>query len=259
MRKKLYILIKKWIDSQNSIHAKANISKSADLKGTFISHRVSIGNQCMVKSSHLEGEIAVGGKTMIDRSHISGFVSIDRSCKVFRSEIGGNVTIGRHTSLWGPNLNIYSNAENPVVIGNFCSIARNVDIQSFNHNYKKATTYNIGKNFFVERWKNEKVSKGAIIINNDVWIGAQSVILPGVEIGNGAVIAAGSVVTKNIPAYAVAAGNPAKILSYRFDDETIGALQQLQWWNWPDEKIAQNRHFFESELTIDIIKKVSND
>ncbi len=83
--------------------------------------------------------------------------------------------------------------------------------------------------------------KGQIIIMNDCWIGTNVMILGGVIIGNGAVIAAGSVVTKDVPPYAIVGGNPARIIKYRFDKETIQGLQLINWWHWPKEKKSENK------------------
>jgi acetyltransferase-like isoleucine patch superfamily enzyme len=81
--------------------------------------------------------------------------------------------------------------------------------------------------------------KGDIIIENDVWIGAKSTIMSGVKIHNGAVIGACSVVTKDVPPYAIVGGNPAQIIKFRFDVDQIQALQEIRWWNWDEEKIKQ--------------------
>jgi serine acetyltransferase len=80
-------------------------------------------------------------------------------------------------------------------------------------------------------------TKGDVIIGNDVWLGADSVILSGVTIGDGAAIGARAVVTGNIPPYAIVAGNPARIVKNRFDDETISRLLKIKWWEWEDAKI----------------------
>ena len=74
-------------------------------------------------------------------------------------------------------------------------------------------------------------------------------ILPGVNVGNGAVIGAGSVVTKDVPDYAIVAGNPSKIIRYRFSKEIINQLKEIQWWDWDDEKIIANKEFFNTDLT----------
>ena len=78
------------------------------------------------------------------------------------------------------------------------------------------------------------------MIGNDVWIGYDALIMPGVNVGNGAIIAARSVVTGDVPAYAIVGGNPAKVIRYRFDDDTITRLNNLAWWNWPTEQISRN-------------------
>ena len=83
-------------------------------------------------------------------------------------------------------------------------------------------------------------NKGDIIIGNDVWIGYEAVILSGVTIGDGAIIGARAVVTRDIPPYTIAAGLPAKPIRRRFDVETIAQLEELRWWDWEEEKIRQN-------------------
>lgn len=82
--------------------------------------------------------------------------------------------------------------------------------------------------------------KGDITIENDVWIGAKATIMSGIKICNGAVVAAGSVVTKDVPPYAIVAGNPAKVVKYRFSEEQIEKLLQISWWDWEEQKIREN-------------------
>lgn len=82
--------------------------------------------------------------------------------------------------------------------------------------------------------------KGDTVIGNDVWIGYEALIMPGVQIGNGAIVAARSVVTADVPAYTIVGGNPAKPLKQRFSPEQIAALQALAWWDWPIETISQH-------------------
>ncbi|WP_281410971.1 CatB-related O-acetyltransferase [Mesorhizobium sp. NZP2077] len=85
----------------------------------------------------------------------------------------------------------------------------------------------------------EASSKGPTTVSHDVWFGARCIILGGVTIGNGAVIGAGSIVTRDIPPYAVAVGNPARVIRYRFAPDVIGRLQALEWWNWSDRLIGE--------------------
>ena len=82
--------------------------------------------------------------------------------------------------------------------------------------------------------------KGDISIENDVWVGATSTIMSGVKISNGAVIGGGSVVTKDVPPYAIVVGNPAKVVKYRFNEEQIDKLLRIAWWDWEEEQIKEN-------------------
>jgi len=133
-----------------------------------------------------------------------------------------------------------------LIIGKFCAIAKDVKfiMNGANHKDNGFSTYP----FFIfgNGWEKaapkdgELPYKGNTIIANDVWIGYDSTIMPGIKIGNGAIIAAKSVVTKDVPNYAIVGGNPAKIIKYRFSKETIETLLQIAWWNWSAEKITQN-------------------
>lgn len=139
-----------------------------------------------------------------------------------------------------------------LVIGKFCAIARGVEfiMNGANHPMSSVTAYP----FYIMggEWAqkfptlDELPLKGDTVIGNDVWIGQNSTIMPGVNIGDGVIIAANSVVTKNVPAYHIVGGNPAKIISQRFDNELIEYLQKLQWWDWTAEKIFQNMDILQS-------------
>ena len=132
-------------------------------------------------------------------------------------------------------------------IGKFCSIACGAKFlfNSANHALSSLSTYPFP--IFFEEWGLEKEdvaeawdNKGDIIIGNDVWIGYEAVILAGVTIGDGAIIGTRAVVTKDVPPYTIVGGVPAKPIKKRFSDETISELLDIQWWNWPEEKIARN-------------------
>jgi virginiamycin A acetyltransferase len=103
-------------------------------------------------------------------------------------------------------------------------------------------------NFFSKNFKDDVTSKGDVIIEEDVWIGSNSVILSGVNVGRGAVIAAGSIVNKDIPPYAIVGGVPAKIIKMRFTESQIKHMERIKWWEWDDIKIAENNRFFETEV-----------
>lgn len=125
-----------------------------------------------------------------------------------------------------------------LIIGKFCSIASGTKfiMGAANHRLSSVTTYPF--HVFGGEWEkrtpdhlSELPKKGDIIVGNDVWIGRESVIMPGVTIGDGAIIAAYSVVTKDVLPYSVVGGNPARFIKKRFDDELIQLLLELKWWN----------------------------
>ena len=131
-----------------------------------------------------------------------------------------------------------------LTIGNFCSIAENVRIYlGGNHRTDWVTTFpfgNIDKNIFNKfDGTGHPSTKGDVIIGNDVWIGINATIMSGVTIGDGAVIAANSHVVKNVEAYSIVGGNPAKFIKYRFTPEQIEKLLQIKWWYWEDSKINE--------------------
>jgi acetyltransferase-like isoleucine patch superfamily enzyme len=97
--------------------------------------------------------------------------------------------------------------------------------------------------------------KGDIVIENDVWIGAKATIMSGVKISNGAIVAANSVVTKDVPPYAIVAGNPGKVVKYRFNDKQIERLLSISWWDWSEEKIRENAMLMWSDNIDNFINK----
>jgi lipopolysaccharide transport system ATP-binding protein len=136
-----------------------------------------------------------------------------------------------------------------VVIGKFCSIAEDVKIVAGGeHNLNHVTTFPLK-----DRLKGSKLPihhKGAIIIENDVWIGTGAIILAGVKIGNGAVVGAGSVVTHDVPDYAIVAGVPARVVKFRFTTDQIKKLLEIAWWNWDIEKIVENVDYFHGHVDV---------
>lgn len=124
-------------------------------------------------------------------------------------------------------------------IGNYCSFAQDVHILlGGNHRLDWVTTFPFSALHSEYRtFEGHPATKGAVIIGHDVWVGHGATILSGVEIGTGAVVGAGSVVTGNIPPYAIAVGNPARVVGYRFDGKTIASLLKIAWWNWSEAEV----------------------
>ncbi|OFW84040.1 MAG: chloramphenicol acetyltransferase [Alphaproteobacteria bacterium GWF2_58_20] len=133
-----------------------------------------------------------------------------------------------------------------LVIGRFCAIARGVTfiMNGANHKISGISTYPFG--IFGKGWEagipkpEDLPFKGDTVVGNDVWLGYESLVMPGVNIGNGAIVASRSVVTSDVPAYAIVGGNPAKVIRMRFSDADIARLESVAWWNWPVAKITQN-------------------
>ena len=133
-----------------------------------------------------------------------------------------------------------------LVIGKFCSIACGAKFlfNSANHTQRSLSTYIFPVLFEewgldVERIPEAWDNRGDIIIGNDVWIGYEAVILSGVTIGDGAIVAARAVVTRDVPPYTIVGGVPAKPIRQRFSNPDIAQLLELRWWDWPKEKIAR--------------------
>ena len=137
--------------------------------------------------------------------------------------------------------------QDKLIIGKFCSIACGAKFifNSANHSLSSLSTYPFP--IFFEEWKLDVKditkawdNKGDIVLGNDVWIGYEAVILAGVTIGDGAVVGARAVVTKDVPPYTIVGGVPAKPIRKRFSQEKIDTLLKIKWWNWPEERIRQS-------------------
>lgn len=134
-----------------------------------------------------------------------------------------------------------------LIIGRFCSIACGARFlfTSGNHALKSLSTYTFP--IFFDEWgldaKNIRDAwdnKGDTVIGNDVWIGYEAIIMPGVKIGDGAIVGTRAVVTGDVPPYTIVGGVPARPIRKRFDDETIRRLEALRWWDWDEEKLRRN-------------------
>lgn len=168
--------------------------------------------------------------------------------KLTKSEpdLGPEISIGRHSYGLARRMVAGASMEAPLKVGAFCSIGPDVLFFSkADHPIDLPSTYP----FKTLIWDTDKpnqdaVTKGGISIGNDVWIGARAIIMSGVTIADGAIIAAGAVVTKDVAPYAIMGGSPARELRKRFTDEQISALLSINWWNWSDGQIKQLREEF---------------
>lgn len=203
-----------------------------------------------------ENHSIIDNSARLYSSKLYGNVSVAEGVKMYEVLLDGDIKIGRYTILNGPGTEYHARINN-IEIGGFCSIAKGTLFQNYFHDQERLTTHFILHHVFNEEWGKEIVSKGPIIVGSDVWIGAQSIILSGVTIGHGAVVAANSVVNKDVPPYAIVAGSPAQIIKYRFDSNTIEKLLALKWWEWPVEKIKNNRQLFEGKFSETLLNSIS--
>ncbi len=172
-----------------------------------------------------------------------------------------NVILGKYSYIGQGS--VLSNAE----IGRYCSVSENVKLVAGRHPsseyvsthpifYSERYSNAFGKTDFEEYHYTDKAKNMMLKIGNDVWIGANASILDGVTIGDGAIVAAGAVVTKDVPPYAVVGGVPAKIIKYRFNEEEIAFLQQLKWWEKDEKWLTEyGKYFNDVELLKNILNK----
>ena len=155
------------------------------------------------------------------------------------------IDVGKNT--YGPINALMFNRDSKLIIGNFCSIAPRVSfIVSADHYTNHISSFPFKVKVLGESY--EGVSKGDIIVDDDVWIGYGATIMSGVHIGQGAVVAAGAVVTKDVPPYAIVGGVPAKVLKYRFDPEMIEELLKIDYSKLTKEDIEKHIDDLSTEL-----------
>jgi virginiamycin A acetyltransferase len=192
------------------------------------------------------------GPSPSDPHPMKGFPQV---CFIKNTVRNPNIVVGDYTYYDDPEdsenfernvLYHYPFIGDKLIIGKFCAIARGAKfiMNGANHKTSGLSTYPFS--IFRSGWEKvlpkpgELPYKGDTVVGNDVWIGYDALVMPGVKIGDGAIIAARSVVTNNVPAYAVVGGNPSKGLRMRFEPETVARLERIAWWDWPVEKITAN-------------------
>lgn len=181
----------------------------------------TIGRNVDLIDTVLDDEARIAHHASVRCSMIGKFTSVGRYAKVTHSDIGRYCAIS-----WDVTINAI---EHPI---------DNLTISAFPY---------VPKVGHFVTWREQSYKR--VTIKNDVWVGANSVIMPGVTIGNGAIIGANAVVTKNIPDYAVVVGVPANIIRYRFDENTIRKLLDLKWWNLDKEIIKENIGLFQGKFS----------
>ncbi|MFL4555694.1 streptogramin A O-acetyltransferase Vat(F) [Yersinia kristensenii] len=184
-------------------------------------------------------------------------VGFPQVCFIKNTTQNPNIIIGDYTYYDDPQdsenfernvLYHYPFIGDKLIIGKFCALAHGVKfiMNGANHKISGISTYPF--NIFGNGWErvtpsmDELPYKGDTHVGNDVWIGYEVLIMPGVTIGNRAIISSRSVVTRDVPAYSVVGGNPATLIKNRFSPEVTLKLEAIAWWNWPIEKISRHLH-----------------
>lgn len=209
-----------------------SVSDSARLANNSIGRNFKAFRNAEIKDSVIGDHVSIGDDTVIRKCKFENNISINR-----RNYINDSV-IGCYTYTSANTIINFSR------IGRFCSIARNVDIGGFDHDFCNVTTMPLFRFAQMKAGGDRLVMQprydDLCEIGHDVWIAAGVNILHKAKIGDGAVIGAGSVVTKDVPPYAIVAGIPAKIIRLRFKEKFISDLQVIQWWNWPQDLILKH-------------------
>jgi len=194
----------------------------------------------------------MNGPSPIDKHPMKGF---PRVCFIKNTVRNPNIVIGDYTYYDDPEdsedferhvLYHFPFIGDKLIIGKFCAIAQGAKIIMNGANHKLSGISSYPFDIFGNGWEKAEPNpedlpyKGDTIINNDVWIGYNALIMPGVKIGNGAIISSRSVVISDVPAYTIVGGNPAKPIRQRFDPDVIATLESIAWWDWSVEKITQH-------------------
>jgi acetyltransferase-like isoleucine patch superfamily enzyme len=197
------------------------------------------------RNNKLSSIVSIGKKVSLNNCTLSYYSSVAEYASLSNVFIGEYSSIGRYAKI------VYTD------IGKYCAISWDTTINVISHPYNNLTISAfpyvpyVG-NFVTER----KQSYQQVTIKNDVWIGANSVIMPGVTIGNGAIIGDSAVVTKDVPDYAIVAGVPAKIIKYRFEQDIIDKLLELKWWDLDPKLIKQHIELWYGEFDHEALNKL---
>lgn len=178
------------------------------------------------------------------------YVNLAHHCQISNTKIGARTSVGRYAKIQFAD------------IGKYCSISWDVTIGALEHPLHAVSTHAFSyRKQFGLCAQDLQLPHESVVIENDVWIGCGAIIMPGVHIGDGAVIGAGGVVTHDVEPYEIVAGCPARHVSWRFSLDKRQQLKEIKWWDWPDEKIKKNFSFFHFRTNVqdaneDILKEM---
>lgn len=206
---------------------------------------------CYLKETVKNPNIEIG-----DFTYYSGYYHKEDFEKHCVRYLLGDHAMKEYKEIFGENVEF-----DKLKIGKFCSIGSGVNFilgGNQGHNYRWASTFPFHRKQEFSGKKTSFKRSGDTVIGNDVWIGTEAVIMPGVKIGDGAVIASKSVVTRDVEPYSIVGGNPANLIKKRFAYNEIGMLMELKWWNWDVETINENIDLICNEDIKLLYKKTKN-
>lgn len=231
----------------SSIHPTVIIDSLSNVVDSILLDYAKVYKFCWVVKSTMKKNTFIGDGTKIDNSILEAFSRCGKNNHLFHVKLGKHTYTGQNTVIMHTN------------IGAFSSISWNVSIGGGEHDFSRLTSHSFLYNSY-DRLNDDKVFYNRFeekcTIGNDVWIGANSTILRGVQVGDGSVIGANSVVTKDIPPFAIAVGNPARIMKYRFTDDIIERLLNIKWWELDDDLIHSNCDLFASNVDHIVLNKI---
>lgn len=199
------------------------------------------------KNNRLSSIVTIGKKVTLNNCTLNYHSRIAEYASIHNSTIDSYTAIGRYSKI------VHTS------IGKYCAISWDTTINALSHPYDHLTINAFPYVPYVGNFvKERKQSYQKVTIKNDVWIGANSVIMPGITIGNGAIIGAGAVVTKDVPDYAIVVGVPAKVIKYRFSEEIIKKLLELNWWNLDPQLIKKYVEVWQGKFDSESLKKLED-
>lgn len=222
------------------------ISEDSVIINSSVHPAGSVYKGARVRESEVESGASVGDMAMVDESLLARKARVNRYNHIYKSKIGACTYTGMNT--------VVMEAE----IGAYSAISWNVSIGGADHDYQRVAQHSLLYSDFYGFCEQPAYDRfgSKVHVGSDVWIAAGAVVTRGVTIGDGAVIGANSVVTKDVPPYAVVVGAPAKIIKYRFSDEVVQRLLELRWWLWDDDRIRKNFEWLSTKPTIEAIDRL---
>lgn len=203
-----------------------------------------------VRRRKLPQGVRIDRGASLEKVNFTPYVNIAHDAELNNVDIGKRSSVGRYTKIRDAR------------IGAYCSISWDVTIGAVSHpmNHPTSHAFPYRTQFgLVDTDAEIPNREKSTVIGNDVWIGCNAVIMSGVTVGNGAVIGASSVVTKDVEPYTIVAGSPAKILKQRFSKELINSLDELAWWEWDDKTIRTRIGFFSNPLTTESFERLMGE